>query len=80
MDTVQLRYIISNGIKGLPLEYLKEVADFVIFIRLRALQPHAFQQDDFEEMLHRELLLLSQAAQAHLEEEFADYQKKYPLE
>ena len=59
MSAIQLRQFISSGIEGLTAEQLKAVADFVLFVRLRARQADALQPDVFEEMLRRELAELS---------------------
>jgi hypothetical protein len=81
METSQLRRIISSGIEGLPVESLKEIADFVVFVRLRSLKPLMFEkQDDLALELSRELALLNTNELLHLEEEFATYERTYPHE
>lgn len=75
METSQLRHIISSGIEGLPAESLKEIADFVVFVRLRSSKPLVFEkQDDLNLELSRELALLNTYELAHLEEEFSGYE------
>ena len=51
MTTQTYQQLITEGIKGLPLEILAEIADFVFFVRKRVVQPEAF-----EEELHNALL------------------------
>ena len=41
MTTQTYQQLIIEGIKGLPLEVLAEIADFIYFVRKRALQPQA---------------------------------------
>lgn len=81
METSQLRQIISSGIEGLPAESLKEIADFVVFVRLRSSKPLVFEkQDDLAMELSRELALLNSYELSHLEEEFSGYEITYPHE
>jgi hypothetical protein len=59
-----------EGIKGLPPEVLAEIADFIYFIRQRALQPQAFEEELKNALLRAELKQLSRDEEAHLEKEF----------
>src|SRR5436309_501399 len=59
---------ILRGIEGLPDEVLAEIADFILFVRER--------RNGAQVALSQ----LSQAQEAHLEVEFADYERLYPLE
>ena len=72
--------IILEGIKGLPANTLLEIADFVYFVRKRALQPQEFIADLETINIGVEGRMISQVEQEHLEEEFADYEQIYPLE
>lgn len=72
--------IILEGIKGLPANTLLEIADFVYFVRKRALQPQEFIADLEIINIGVEGRMISQVEQEHLEEEFADYEQLYPLE
>ena len=72
--------IILEGIKGLPAKTLLEIADFVYFVRKRALQPQEFIADLETINIGVEGRMISQVEQEHLEEEFADYEQLYPLE
>lgn len=81
METSQLRHFISSGIEGLPVESLKEIADFVVFVRLRSSNPLVFEkQDDLAIELNRELSLLNTSELMHLEEEFSGYERIHPHE
>lgn len=80
MKAIDYQQLILKGIKDLPKESLKEIADFVIFIRKKTLNPKEYQEDLAYELLNQELRTLSETEQAHLEEEFKDYQKNYPIE
>jgi len=70
--------IILEGIKGLPPEVLAEIADFVYFVRKRALQPQAFEEELQTVLLNAELRQMSRDEEAHLEKEFEGYDRLYP--
>jgi hypothetical protein len=72
------RQLIIKGIQGLPLEVLAEIADFIYFLRKRALQPQTFEEERQNSLLGEELKQLSRNAEAHLEKEFEDYDHVYP--
>ncbi|MBT9159021.1 MAG: hypothetical protein AAGB97_01425 [Dehalococcoidia bacterium] len=72
--------LISEGIEGLPPEALAEIVDFIYFLRKRAFQPQAFEEDLENILLNRELRQLSRDEEAHLEKEFEQYDKHYPHE
>ena len=72
--------LILEGIKDLPPETLIEIVDFIYFVRKRILQPHAFAEEVQQALLHAELQQLSQDEAAHLEDEFKDYDRRYPRE
>ena len=74
--SVELEQLIKEGIKDLPETYLSEVADFVVFIRRKA-----FVRDDYNlEGIRRELSLLDAHERRHLEDEFQDFDTKFPKE
>jgi len=78
----QLTYqeLILEGIKGLPPETLVEIVDFIYFVRKRALQPDAFAEEIHQALLRTELRHLSRTEEVHLEDEFKDYDRRYPRE
>ena len=78
MTTQTYQRLILEGIKGLPLEILAEIADFVYFVRQRALQPQVFEAERQAALLRAELSQLSRDEEAHVEQEFADYDQRYP--
>jgi hypothetical protein len=80
MTTPAYEQLIIQGIKGLPPETLAEIADFIYFVRQRALQPQAFNEELQHAWLGEELKNLSRTEAAHLEEEFAGYEQRYPRE
>ena len=80
MTTQNYEQLIIEGIKGLPPEILAEIADFVYFVRQRALQPQAFEDGLQSALLGAELKQLSRAEEAHLEKEFEGYERLYPSE
>ena len=73
---IDLEQLITEGIKGLPQSYLNEVADFVVFVRRRAMEQQPY---DLEE-IRRELQLLDTHERQHLEEEFKDFDQQFPKE
>ena len=72
--------LILEGIKDLPPEVLVEIVDFIYFVRKRTLQPQAFAEKVYPALLDAELRQLSRAEEAHLEDEFKDYDRLYPHE
>ena len=71
-----LEQLIVEGIKGLPYQYLSEVADFVVFVRRQAMEQQPY---DLESIRH-ELSLLDAHERQHFEDEFADFDQKFPKE
>lgn len=80
MNTANLKQTIINNLNGLEASHLKEIADYVFFVRQKAIFPEDFQAYFAEVMLQHELEILSQQESLHLEEEFEDYQQKHPEE
>ena len=74
--TQNYEQLIVEGIKGLPPEILAEIADFVYFVRQRAIQPQAFEEELRSALLTAELRQSSRDEEAHLEKEFEDYCSK----
>ena len=72
--------LIIEGIKGLSQELLAEIAHFVYFTRKRATEPQAFEDELQSTLLGLELKRLKQAEIAHLEQEFENYDQRYPRE
>jgi hypothetical protein len=72
--------LIIDGIHGLPSELLAEIADFVYFVRRRATSPREFDDELRSALVRVETRQMSRDEQAHLEEEFAGYDQRYPLE
>ncbi len=79
METTSYEKIIASGIKGLPTETLREIADFVYFVRRRAIDPKSFEDEQFRALVEEDLDNLDESEAKHLEEEFADYESVYPL-
>ncbi|HKZ87219.1 MAG TPA: hypothetical protein VJ793_26635 [Anaerolineae bacterium] len=78
MTSQTYEQIIVEGIKGLPQEMLAEIADFVYFIRKRATQPQAYEEELLSVLLNAELRQMSRDEEEHLDEEFRDYDRRYP--
>ena len=77
MNTTSYEKIIVSGIKGLPTETLREIADFVYFVRRRAVDPKSFEDEQFRALMEEDLSNLNEMELKHLEEEFADYESVY---
>ena len=78
METTTYEKIIVSGIKGLPTETLREIADFVYFVRRRVVDPKGFEDEQFRALIGEDLSNLSETELEHLEAEFADYESVYP--
>lgn len=71
VQPVDYEKMIVQGIKGLPSQYLSEIADFVIFLRQKSIKQYNFQE---------ELSRLNESEINHLEEEFKDFDILFPKE
>ena len=80
MTTQTYQQLIIEGIKGLPPETLVEIVDFIYFLRQRTFQPQVFEDEIQNNLLNAELRQLSGFEEAHLEEEFENYDQLYPCE
>lgn len=78
MNAYAYQELITEGIKDLPTELLREVADFVYLLRKRMQDPKAFAEEQRNFLLAAELTQLSRDEERHLEEEFADYEQRFP--
>lgn len=71
--------LIVEGIQGMPPHILAEVADFVYFVRERRMEIDENQREEaYIASIHKELRMLSQASVKHLEEEFENYEQRFP--
>ena len=68
------RQLLARYTADLPADLLQEVLDYVQFLRLRRL-PHAPA-----DVLRTELELSQQHEWQHLEDEFVDFEQRFPLE
>lgn len=73
MNQVNYEQIIIAGIKNLPPERQREVADFVYFLRQRE-----ENEMNYQDLLEADLAALEQDELKHLEEEFKDYEQFHP--
>jgi hypothetical protein len=73
MNAAQLEKELLNHTRNLSKEALREVIDFVQFLR----QKTARQSTDY---INKQTSFLNQSQIVHLEEEFENYQKLYPRE
>ena len=77
-DSLDLHKTIINSLHGLPDSSLREIAEYIFFIRQKALSPIQFQQQFEEMLLVEEMESLEVNEISHLEEEFKDYKNLYP--
>lgn len=80
MTTPTYQQLIIDGIKGLPLDVLKEITDYVYFVRKKTLQPDTFAEEFEAALIAAELGQLSHGQETHLEQEFENYDTLYPYE
>lgn len=78
MTAQSYQQLIVEGIQGLPPETLAEIADFVYFVRRRVVQPQAFEEELAQALLKVDLRQLSRSEAEHLEQEFDDYDQRFP--
>jgi hypothetical protein len=78
MDAINYEKIILNGINGLPSESLREVADFVYFLRKKTENPEAFAEEHYQDLIIEDLGSLDENELKHLESEFENYEQLYP--
>jgi hypothetical protein len=70
--------LILEGLRGLPADALAEITDYVYFVRKRCLHPAAFAAELEALRLNGETSELSRHETAHLEEEFANFDERFP--
>ena len=78
MNVYVYQELITEGIKGLPADLLREVADLVYLLRKRSQDPQAFANEQRDFLLAGELTVLNRNEVGHLEEEFSNYEQLYP--
>jgi len=78
--SLDLHKTIINGLQDLPESSLREIAEYVFFVRQKALSPRQFQEQFKEMLMAEELTALDKNEAAHLDEEFEGYQDLYPKE
>jgi non-homologous end joining protein Ku len=81
MRGIDYQQVILRGIKDLPQDKLKEIANFILYIRKQTFEPELFDDEFSAEMgIAREKKQTGNQELLHLEEEFAHYQILYPHE
>lgn len=73
MQTLQFEKALIESTKGLPKDILKEILDFILFIREKRINKPM-------ENISTELTRLNISQISHLEQEFKDYKQIYPNE
>ena len=73
MSQASYEQIIVAGIRNLPPERQREVADFVYFLCQRE-----ENDTEYEKLIETDLAQLEANELKHLEEEFEDYEQLYP--
>jgi len=74
MSALDFEDLINKNIKGLPLNVLKEILDFTLFLKEKRIN------DYYSMGLKQELKKLNIDEIAHLEQEFENYQELYPYD
>ncbi|MCD4744828.1 MAG: hypothetical protein K8R58_00850 [Bacteroidales bacterium] len=74
MNTTQIESQILQHTKGLPLDVLQEILDFIQFVKVKKIKKSSLDN------LKKELSILDQSEAKHLEEEFINYKELYPNE
>ncbi len=67
---------ILRELKDLPVESLKEILDFIQFLKSKKYK----RKKSFEKKIQTELDNLNKNSLIHLEEEFSNYREQYPRE
>lgn len=73
MNQTSYEQVIVAGIRSLPPERQREVADFVYFLRQRE-----ENGAEYERLIEADLAALEADELEHLDEEFKDYEQLYP--
>jgi hypothetical protein len=73
MNQTSFEQVILAGVRNLPPERQREVADFVYFLRQREAGGA-----EYESLLKADLAALEVDELKHLDEEFKDYEQLYP--
>lgn len=74
MSYLDIENLISENIKGLPIETLKEILDFTIFLKEKK------SNEYYLSSLKTELSSLNDSELIHLDSEFKDYKDLYPYD
>ncbi len=75
MNKAQLEQKILEETKDMPSETLDEILDFVKFKKQKAMK-----NESFETQIQQEVTDFSEHSLLHLEEEFSNYQERFPRE
>jgi hypothetical protein len=73
MNASQIENQIASDTKGLPIEILQEILDFIQFLTIKKRNPAP-------DSIQSDLTNLELSEFQHLEEEFVDYKSAYPVE
>lgn len=73
MNTPSYEQLVVPGIKGLPPDALREITDFVYFLRRRAVDPQSFEEEQFRTLIKQDLSKSSENELKHLEAEFSGH-------
>jgi hypothetical protein len=72
MNAAQIQHQITESSKGLPKEILQEILDFIQFLKAKRVMPD-------RSSLAQSLSALDASERTHIENEFADYKRLYPI-
>lgn len=74
MSPLDIENLINENIKGLPLETLKEILDFTIFLKEKIIN------EDYLSVIKNEMSQLNNYELSHLDSEFKNYKELYPYD
>lgn len=78
--TMEFKEIILKSLQGLKEEQLREVAEFIYFVKQKTQNPERFREALEIDLIGSSLADLNSAESSHVEEEFENYQNLYPKE
>ena len=77
MNTAKYEKLILTETKGLSVDALEEVLNFIQFLKQKV---NKIKSDRYERTVSKSLNKLTKSEMSHVEEEFVNYKKLYPRE
>lgn len=76
----QLKSHIISALDALPVESLQLLVEFVTFLLAKKKRPALFEQPESTDLWKDSLYQLKHHEYQHLEQEFANYEQRFPIE